>query len=132
VAFGGKVGPAEALCAVGHRGGDRAATLIQVAWLKLRGRKVDTMLWSASRWSWCSVALPIWFHSETFIKWKPSVLYWAMGLSFWLSPCPSSATCSRPCCEQVAAAAQGVASPQLRLGRLLRRHGLSEYLRPNL
>jgi intracellular septation protein len=30
--------------------------------------------------------LTIYFHSETFIKWKPSVLYWAMGLSFWLGP----------------------------------------------
>jgi len=28
----------------------------------------------------------IYFHNETFIKWKPSMLYWAMGLSFWLSP----------------------------------------------
>ena len=27
----------------------------------------------------------IWFHNETFIKWKPSVLYWVMGLAFWLS-----------------------------------------------
>ena len=29
--------------------------------------------------------LTIWFHSETFIKWKPSVLYWAMALAFWIS-----------------------------------------------
>ena len=28
----------------------------------------------------------IWFHSETFIKWKPSVLYWVMSLAFLLSP----------------------------------------------
>ena len=27
----------------------------------------------------------IWFHNPTFIKWKPSVLYWAMALAFWLS-----------------------------------------------
>ena len=27
----------------------------------------------------------IWFHNATFIKWKPSVLYWAMGLAFWIS-----------------------------------------------
>ncbi len=27
----------------------------------------------------------VWFHNETFIKWKPSVLYWAMALSFWIS-----------------------------------------------
>ena len=26
------------------------------------------------------------FHSDTFIKWKPSMLYWSMGLAFWLSP----------------------------------------------
>jgi intracellular septation protein len=28
----------------------------------------------------------VWFHNDTFIKWKPSMLYWAMGLAFWLSP----------------------------------------------
>jgi len=27
----------------------------------------------------------IWFHNATFIKWKPSVLYWAMGSAFWVS-----------------------------------------------
>ena len=27
----------------------------------------------------------IWFHNATFIKWKPSVLYWVMALAFWLS-----------------------------------------------
>ena len=27
----------------------------------------------------------IWFHNATFIKWKPSVLYWTMGLAFWIS-----------------------------------------------
>ena len=26
------------------------------------------------------------FQSETFIKWKPSALYWAMGLALWLAP----------------------------------------------
>jgi intracellular septation protein len=27
----------------------------------------------------------IWFHDPTFIKWKPSVLDWAMALALWLS-----------------------------------------------
>ena len=62
------------------------ATLAQVAWLKLRRRKVDTMLWVSLALVVVLGGLTIWFHSETFIKWKPSVLYWAMGLSFWLSP----------------------------------------------
>jgi intracellular septation protein len=63
-----------------------AATLAQVAWLKLRGRKVDTMLWVSLALVVVLGGLTIYFHSETFIKWKPSVLYWAMGLAFWLSP----------------------------------------------
>ena len=29
--------------------------------------------------------LTVWLHSETFIKWKPTGLYWAMGLSFLIS-----------------------------------------------
>jgi intracellular septation protein len=30
--------------------------------------------------------LTIWFHNDTFIKWKPSVLYWTMSLVLWLAP----------------------------------------------
>ncbi|MEI6025212.1 MAG: septation protein A [Betaproteobacteria bacterium] len=63
-----------------------AATLAQVAWLKLRRRKVDTMLWVSLALVVVLGGLTIWFHSETFIKWKPSALYWAMGLCLWLSP----------------------------------------------
>jgi len=62
------------------------ATLAQVAWLKLRGRRVDTMLWVSLVLVVLLGGATVYFHNETFIKWKPSVLYWAMGLSFWLSP----------------------------------------------
>ncbi len=62
------------------------ATLAQVAWLKFRGRKIDTMLWVSLALVVVLGGATIYFHNETFIKWKPSVLYWAMGLSFWLSP----------------------------------------------
>jgi len=62
------------------------ATIAQVLWLKLRGRKVDTMLWVSLLLVVVLGGLTIYFHSETFIKWKPSVLYWAMGLAFWLGP----------------------------------------------
>ena len=62
------------------------ATLAQVAWLKLRGRKVDTMLWVSLVLVVVLGGLTIWFHNETFIKWKPSVLYWTMGTALWLSP----------------------------------------------
>ena len=62
------------------------ATLAQVAWLKLRGRGIDKMLWVSLALVVVLGGLTIYFHSETFIKWKPSVLYWVMGLAFWLSP----------------------------------------------
>ena len=62
------------------------ATLAQVGWLKLRGRRIDTMLWVSLGLVVVLGGATIYFHNETFIKWKPSMLYWAMGLSFWLSP----------------------------------------------
>jgi intracellular septation protein len=53
-----------------------AATLVQVGWLKLRRKRVDAMLW-------VSLAIIVVFggatlalRDETFIKWKPTVLYW--------------------------------------------------------
>jgi intracellular septation protein len=61
------------------------ATLAQVAIMVLRGKKVDTMLWVSLGLVTVLGGATIWFHNETFIKWKPSVLYWVMGLAFWLS-----------------------------------------------
>lgn len=61
------------------------ATLAQVAWLLARGRKVDLMLWVSLALVVVLGGATVWFHNETFIKWKPSVLYWAMGVAFWLS-----------------------------------------------
>ena len=81
---GGVVGPAEApvlLATVVVILG----TLTQVAYLKARGQKVDMMLWVSLGLVTVLGGATIWFHSETFIKWKPSVLYWVMGLAFWIS-----------------------------------------------
>lgn len=61
------------------------ATLAQVAFLLARGKKVDMMLWVSLGLVTVLGGATIWFHSETFIKWKPSVLYWVMGLAFWVS-----------------------------------------------
>lgn len=61
------------------------ATLAQVAILLARGRKIDLMLWVSLGLVTVLGGATIWFHNETFIKWKPSVLYWVMGLAFWLS-----------------------------------------------
>lgn len=55
------------------------ATIVQIAWLRLRMGKVEPM-------QWLSLGVIVLFggatllaHSETFIKWKPTVLYWLMG-----------------------------------------------------
>jgi intracellular septation protein len=62
------------------------ATLAQVAFLLARGRKVDTMLWVSLVLVVVLGGLTVWFHSETFIKWKPTLLYWVMASAFLLAP----------------------------------------------
>jgi intracellular septation protein len=55
------------------------ASLLQVGSLLARGRKVDTMLWVSLAVIVVFGGATIWFHDETFIKWKPSILYWLFG-----------------------------------------------------
>ena len=62
------------------------ATVLQVLYLKLRGQKVDTMLWVSLAIVTIFGGATLLFHNPTFIKWKPSVLYWVMAAAFWLSP----------------------------------------------
>ena len=75
---GGVVGPAEApvlLATVVVI----VATLAQILWLKSRRQKVDAMLWISLGLVTVLGSATIYFHSESFIKWKPTVLYWVMG-----------------------------------------------------
>ncbi|MES1978275.1 MAG: septation protein A [Pseudomonadota bacterium] len=75
---GGVVGPAEApvlLATVVVI----IATLVQIIWLKAMRKKVDTMLWVSLALVTVLGGATIYFHSESFIKWKPTVLYWVMG-----------------------------------------------------
>lgn len=61
------------------------ATAVQITYLLVSKKKVDMMLWATFGLVVVLGGATIWFHNPTFIKWKPSVLYWAMGLSFWVS-----------------------------------------------
>ncbi len=61
------------------------ATLLQIAMLLVRGKKVDTMLWATFGIVAVLGGATVWFHNPTFIKWKPSVLYWLMSVVFWAS-----------------------------------------------
>lgn len=50
-------------------------SLLQVVWLLARGRKVDLMLWVSVGVIVVFGGATIWLHDETFIKWKPTILY---------------------------------------------------------
>ena len=52
------------------------ASLLQVGWLLARRKAVDPMLWISVAVIIVFGGATIWLHDETFIKWKPSILYW--------------------------------------------------------
>ncbi len=57
------------------------ATVMQIAYLKLRSRKVDAMLWITGAVVIVFGSLTIYLHDETFIKWKPTIIYWLFGFA---------------------------------------------------
>ena len=59
-----------------------AATLLQVAWVAFRHRKVDTMLWVSLGVTVVFGGATLVLHDQKFIQWKPTALYWlfASGL----------------------------------------------------
>jgi len=84
VVSGGVIGPSEApvlLATVVFF----VAMLVQIAFYLLTGRKVGAMLWVTFALVAVLGGASVWFHDATFIKWKPSALYWAMALVFWAS-----------------------------------------------
>ncbi len=62
-----------------------AATLVQIVLTYLIKRKVDKMLWVTFVLVAGLGGATVWFHDPTFIKWKPSVLYWTMAAALWVS-----------------------------------------------
>jgi len=56
-----------------------AATFVQVGWLKLRGKRVEPMLWASLAIIAVFGGATLVLQDETFIKWKPTVLYWLFG-----------------------------------------------------
>ncbi len=52
------------------------ATALQIGWVWMKHGKVDKMLWVSLVLVVFFGGLTLFFHDETFIKWKPTVLYW--------------------------------------------------------
>ena len=55
------------------------ASFVQIGWLWLRRRKIDTMLWVSLGVITVFGGATLVLENETFIKWKPTVLYWLFG-----------------------------------------------------
>ncbi len=52
------------------------ASFGQIAWVKLRGHAIETMMWVSLGLIVVFGGATLWLHDESFIKWKPTVLYW--------------------------------------------------------
>ena len=55
------------------------ASIAQIAWLKLRGQRVEVMQWISLAIIVVFGGLTLLLHDEAFIKWKPTILYWAFA-----------------------------------------------------
>lgn len=53
-----------------------AASFGQIGWVKLRGQVIETMMWVSLGLIVVFGGATLWLHDESFIKWKPTVLYW--------------------------------------------------------
>ena len=58
-----------------------AATFAQIGWVWFKHRKVDAMLWVSLVVVVVFGGATLLLHDETFIKWKPTVLYWLFALA---------------------------------------------------
>jgi intracellular septation protein len=56
-----------------------AASAAQIGWLLVKRKKVEPMMWLSLGIIAVFGGATILLHNETYIKWKPSILYWVTG-----------------------------------------------------
>lgn len=61
------------------------ATVAQILWVRIRHGRVDKMLWVSLALVVVFGGLTLFFQNETFIKWKPTLLYWVFAASLAFS-----------------------------------------------
>lgn len=61
-----------------------AATVAQIAWLRHKNGFVEPMQWVSLGVIVVFGGATLLTQDETFIKWKPTVLYWLMGGALWV------------------------------------------------
>ena len=60
-------------------------SLLVMGWQMARGKKIHALMWVSLLLVVVLGAATVWFHDETFIKWKPTGLYWLTALVFLVS-----------------------------------------------
>ena len=61
------------------------ATALQIAWVKLRHGRVDRMLWVSFALVTFFGGLTLALRDPSFIKWKPTILYWIFSAALLIS-----------------------------------------------
>lgn len=61
------------------------ATFLQIGWAWWRHRKIETMQWMSLAVIVVFGGATLLLHNETYIKWKPTVLYWLIALGLLVS-----------------------------------------------
>ena len=61
------------------------ATILQISWVWLKHRKIDNMQWISLGLIVVFGGATLLLRDETFIKWKPTVLYWLFALTLLVS-----------------------------------------------
>lgn len=56
-----------------------AAAILQIVWIKFTGKKIEGMHWINLGVIVVFGGATLWLKDDTFIKWKPTALYWLFG-----------------------------------------------------
>lgn len=56
-----------------------AASVLQIGWMLVRRKRVDRMMWASLGIIAVFGGATLLLHNETYIKWKPTILYWLMS-----------------------------------------------------
>lgn len=60
------------------------STILQIVLMRIRGMKIEPMLWLSLAVIVLFGSLTLWLKNEMFIKWKPTILYWIFaGILGW-------------------------------------------------
>ncbi len=63
-----------------------AGTMLQLLYMKWAKRRIENMHWFTLALVMVMGSLTLFFHDEAFIKWKPTIIYWAFMLAFMVTP----------------------------------------------